>query len=134
MTLDARALGLVALVVGSPAAVGCAAGDTSPDLPAPEETVATAPEEPASPPGAAADAHPVHYYGPHPPPAPREERGAPPSPQHFWAPGFYRWNGRDHVWTPGSWIPRRDGLDYVAPHWENVYSRYEYIPGRWFRR
>ena len=115
-----HALALVALGIGSP---GCKAGDAGPDLPAPEETVATAPEASAS----------VHYYGPRPPPAEREPHGVAPSPQHLWAPGFHRWDGRAHVWHPGGWYARREGLDYVAPHWENVYGRWEYIPGRWFR-
>jgi WXXGXW repeat (2 copies) len=74
----------------------------------------------------------VHYYAPHPPPAPHEDRVVAPGPGYFWAPGYFRWDGREHVWTPGTWSQRHEGLDYVAPHWENVYSRYEYIPGRWF--
>jgi hypothetical protein len=130
MTLAGRAVSLCAL------AAGCQAAPPSPDRPAPEETVASALVDDGqrvvttgeTPPAAPA----VHYYGPHPPPAPREDRGVAPGPGSFWAPGFFRWNGREHVWTPGGWQARREGLDYVAPHWENVYSRYEYIPGRWF--
>lgn len=114
----------MASVLGAVFAPGCRA-PRGPDLVAPEETVAAAPA--ASAPGGET----VHYYAPRPPPAPREDRGQPPSPRHFWAPGYHRWDGHQHVWHPGGWYERRDGLEYIAPHWEDIYSQWEYIPGRW---
>src|SRR5262245_49783762 len=92
------------------AAVGCRSTHQGPDPIAPEETVAGAPT--AGLPGVEG-ASTVHYYGPRPPPARREERGAAPSPRHFWSPGYHRWDGREHVWHPGGWYERRDGHEYI---------------------
>jgi len=63
-----------------------------------------------------------------------EVRGIAPSARHFWAPGYYRYNGREHVWVGGRWELRRDGFEFIGPHWVRRFGRFEYIPGRWIRR
>src|SRR4051812_22734086 len=32
-----------------------------------------------------------------------------------WAPGYWNWNGRDHVWSPGHWEQARPGYVYQRP-------------------
>jgi hypothetical protein len=140
MKLNGKLMMAVVMVVGSLAATGCStasASDTG--AVAPEETAATAPVENASatstPTGVEKDARFFHYYAPHAPPAARfEVRGGAPSARHFWAPGYYRYNGREHVWVAGRWELGRDGFEYVSPHWVRRFGRFEYLPGRWIRR
>lgn len=79
----------------------------------------------------APDPHAYRYVGPCPPPSPAEDRGKAPDKEHFWSPGYFRWTGREHVWVPGAWHPRREGLAYVAPHWEEWRRRWHFVPGYW---
>ena len=137
MKLNGKMMVAMVMVVGSLATAGCntaSAQDSGPV--APEETAVTAPVEGATTnPGVEKDARFFHYYAPFAPPAARfEVRGVAPSARHFWAPGYYRWNGREHVWVGGRWELRRDGLEFVGPRWERVGGRFEYLPGRWVRR
>jgi hypothetical protein len=139
MKLDARTLMVSMMMVGSLAAVGCskASSDASGDAVAPEETVAEAPvaSSDSASPGVEQDSRGFHYYAPRRPPAARfEERGRAPSERHFWAPGYHRWNGREHVWYNGRWEQRREGYEYVSPRWQESRGRWEYLPGRWVRR
>jgi hypothetical protein len=141
MKLNGKMMVAVAMMVGSLAAMGCSKADAQDSGPvAPEETAATAPVESTETVAANAasgvekDERRFHYYAPHAPPAARfEHRGFAPSERHFWAPGYYRWNGREHVWFGGRWELRREGFEYVAPHWQLVFGRWEYLPGRWVR-
>jgi hypothetical protein len=140
MKLNGKMMMAVVMMVGSLAATGCntaSAADTG--AVAPEETAATAPVDNSSSTSATAgvekDERFFHYYAPFAPPAARFElRGVAPSERHFWAPGYYRYNGREHVWVGGRWELRRDGFDFRAPHWVNRVGRFEYMPGRWVRR
>jgi WXXGXW repeat (2 copies) len=105
----------------------------------PEETAATATVDSgkanAANAGVEQDAVRFHYYAPHAPPALRfEVRGRAPSERHFWAPGYWRWNGREHVWMGGRWELRRDGYEYMGPRWFHRAGRWEYLPGHWVRR
>ena len=142
MKLNGRMMMVAVMVVGAVAATGCnKPSEPTSDAVAPEETVATAPtaDDTASPasasPGVEQDSFRFRYYAPRQPPAVRfEERGRAPSERHFWAPGYYRWNGREHVWYNGRWEQRREGYAYFSPRWERRATRWEYIPGRWVRR
>ena len=140
MKLNGSMLVAVTMMVGALAATGCSkpSADASADAVAPEESVADAPvkDEAANAltPGVEQDARGFHYFAPHGPPAARfEERGRAPSERHFWAPGYYRWNGHEHTWYGGRWEQRREGYDYMSPRWENVHSRWAYRPGYWHR-
>jgi len=142
MKLDGKAMLVAAMMVASMAATGCstAAAQTDAQV-APEETAATAPVEnevgaaTSAVGGVEKDARAFHYYAPHGPPAGRfEARGVAPSARHFWAPGYYRWNGREHLWVGGRWELGRPGYEYVGPRWHHVLGRWEYRPGRWNRR
>jgi hypothetical protein len=140
MKINGKLMMAVVMVVGSLAATGCStasAADTG--LVAPEETAATAPVENDSAANATngieKDARSFHYYAPHAPPAARFEfAGRAPSVRHFWAPGYYRYNGREHVWVGGRWELRRDGFEFIGPRWVRRFGRFEYLPGRWVRR
>ena len=138
MKINGKLMMALVMVVGSLAATGCStasAADTG--AVAPEETPATASVEntASTAGGVEKDARFFHFYAPFAPPAARFEiRGVSPSARHFWAPGYYRYNGREHVWVAGRWEVRRDGFAFVAPHWVRRFGRFEYIPGRWVRR
>ncbi|APR85852.1 Lipoprotein, putative [Minicystis rosea] len=138
MKLNGKAMVAAVMMLGSMAVIGCNAPVDAGDAIAPEETAATAPvEEQAA--GVEQNAlrfhYGVHYYAPHAPPAMRHETpGRAPSARHFWAPGYWRWNGYQHVWIGGRWEARRDHLEYVGPRWSNVGRRWEYVPGHWIRR
>jgi hypothetical protein len=148
MKLNGKMMVAVAMILGATATVGCnAPADLGDGAVAPQETPATAPVEKdsaaqtAQTPGVEQDAlrffgsFGPHYYAPIAPPAVRYEvPGRAPSARHFWAPGYYRWNGREHVWIGGRWEARRDGFEYVGPRWEHRFGRFEYLPGRWVRR
>jgi hypothetical protein len=104
MKLNGKAMVAVAMMVGVLGAAGCAKQDAQDTgLVAPEETAATATVEGATGnAGVEQDARFFHYYAPKAPPALRfEVRGRAPSERHFWAPGYWRWNGREHVWFGG---------------------------------
>jgi hypothetical protein len=137
MKLNGKMMVAVAMILGSLATAGCSTAQADDaGLVAPEETAATAPvENAAQSAGVEKDSRFFHFYAPFAPPAARIEiRGDAPSARHFWAPGYYRYNGREHLWVAGRWELRRDGFDFMAPHWVRRARRFEYIPGRWVRR
>ena len=139
MKLNGKSMVAVVMMVASVAAAGCntaSAQDAGPV--APEETVATAPvvnDAASAVNGVEKDERGFHFYAPHAPPAGRfEVRGVAPSARHFWAPGYYRWTGREHVWVGGRWELGRAGYEYAGPRWQHNFGRWEYLPGRWVRR
>src|SRR5262245_36399397 len=116
MKLNGKILVTVAMMVGSAAmATGCARSNDAQPV-APEESVQNAPVENESATTESADTNAnalrigfgfgfnrgfgrTHYYAPYAPPAARYEvRGVAPSARHFWAPGYYRWDGRRYMW------------------------------------
>ena len=138
MKLNGKMMMAMVMVVGSLAATGCStamAEDTG--AVAPEETAATAPVENTTNAtnGIEKDSLRIRFFAPIAPPAARfEVRGIAPSARHFWAPGYYRYNGREHVWVAGRWEVRRNGFEFIGPHWVRRFGRFEYIPGHWVRR
>jgi hypothetical protein len=140
MKINGKTMTAVVMMLGSLAAAGCStasAQDTG--AVAPEETPATATVDNQSASNATSGVEKnyfgIRFYAPIAPPAARFEiRGVAPSAGHFWAPGYYRYNGREHVWVGGRWELRRDGFEFIGPHWGRRFGRYEYIPGRWVRR
>ena len=140
MQLNGKMMVAVVMMVGSLAAAGCSTASASDSGPvAPEETAAMAPVDDgtatSTTAGVEKDERVFHYFAPHGPPAARVEfRGVAPSARHFWAPGYYRYNGREHVWVGGRWELRREGFEFIGPHWVNPLGRFEYLPGRWVRR
>jgi WXXGXW repeat (2 copies) len=67
------------------------------------------------------------------PPAPRVVEVPPPRPGFVWAPGYYRWDGHQHVWVDGRFIRERRGSHWVPEHWNEHHGRYHFEPGHWER-
>ena len=68
------------------------------------------------------------------PPAPRFETVPPARHGYVWAPGYWRWDGRRHVWVGGTWIRARPGYRYVQPRWERgPRGDWHMRPYRWDR-
>jgi predicted small secreted protein len=67
------------------------------------------------------------------PPAPRVVEVPPPRAGFVWAPGYYRWDGRQHVWVDGRWLRERRGSHWVPEHWNERHGRYHFEPGHWAR-
>jgi WXXGXW repeat (2 copies) len=67
------------------------------------------------------------------PPAPRVMVAPPPRPGFVYAPGYWRWNGRAHVWHEGYWVRERRGYHYVPDAWVARGPHYRYQRGHWER-
>lgn len=72
-----------------------------------------------------------------PPPPVRYEVVPAPRAGYVWAPGHWRWDGHQHVWSAGVWVPERVGYRYVPDRWErymdNGHERWRYHTARWDR-
>jgi hypothetical protein len=76
------------------------------------------------------------YYGVEvavaPPPA-RVVELPPPRVGYVWAPGYWNWNGHQHVWAEGRWLQERRGQHWVPEHWDQHNGRYRLAKGHWER-
>jgi hypothetical protein len=151
MKLNGSTLLVVAMMAGAMGAMGCKSGgdkvkDTGNAAAAQDESKATPEDNPDTAPategatvngyapGVERDARFYTYWAPRAPPALRvETRGVAPSPGHWWRPGYYGWNGHDHVWYGGRWYAPRAGYTYYGPRWHSVGGRWGYYPGHWHR-
>ena len=52
---------------------------------------------------------------------------------YVWAPGYWRWNGHEHVWIEGGWLPERRGEHWVPDRWEERGGRWQFEEGHWAR-
>ena len=52
---------------------------------------------------------------------------------YVWAPGYWRWNGRQHVWVDGRYMRERRGYRWHPAHWEARGGRYHFEQGHWER-
>ena len=52
---------------------------------------------------------------------------------YVWAPGYWRWNGREHVWADGRWLRERRDWHWVGARWEERGDRWHFEEGRWER-
>ena len=50
-----------------------------------------------------------------------------------WAPGYWNWNGRRHVWVPGHRQRTRHGHYYQQPQWQQDGERWQFNRGGWRR-
>jgi hypothetical protein len=71
------------------------------------------------------------------PPPVRVEVVPAPRAGFIWAPGYWGWNGAQHVWIEGRWIEARPGQYWVPEHWEHHAEargeHWHFAPGRWER-
>jgi len=70
-----------------------------------------------------------------PPPPARVEVVPAPRPGYVWAPGYWAWEGRRHVWREGRWIGERHGYHWVPGHWAEHQgprgARWHFEAGHW---
>jgi hypothetical protein len=57
-----------------------------------------------------------------------------PSARHFWVHGYWAWNGRAHVWVPGSYVVERRGYEFHESRWEEAHGHWRFHRGGWHRR
>src|SRR5690242_12354171 len=50
---------------------------------------------------------------------------------YVWTPGYWRWNGREHVWVDGRWMRERSGSIWVPAHWEERGDKWHFEQGHW---
>jgi hypothetical protein len=67
------------------------------------------------------------------PPAPRVVVVPPPRVGWEWAPGYWRWDGHQHVWVEGRWLHARPGFHWVGEHWVEHHGHYRFVQGHWAR-
>jgi hypothetical protein len=67
-----------------------------------------------------------------PPPPVVERMGPPMQPGWVWVGGYYRWNGRRYIWTPGHWVaPPRPRAVWVPGRWVPRAGGWVWMPGSW---
>lgn len=52
---------------------------------------------------------------------------------YVWAPGYWNWNGKRHVWTAGHWEPARTGQVYEPAEWRQDGDKWKFKRGEWKR-
>jgi len=67
------------------------------------------------------------------PPPPRVEVVPAPRPGFIWAPGFWDYRGRAHVWVPGHFVRARPGYHWVPDRWDPRGPRWHHERGHWER-
>jgi hypothetical protein len=67
------------------------------------------------------------------PPPVRIVEAPPPRVGFAWAPGYWNWNGHEHVWAEGRWLPERRGQHWVPERWEQHNARWRLAQGHWER-
>jgi hypothetical protein len=66
------------------------------------------------------------------PPAPRSEPVPPARMGFVWAPGFWRWDGHQHVWEAGHWEKDHPGHHWVPAAWTpGPGGHYRFAEGHW---
>lgn len=82
---------------------------------------------------ASANAQVVVRIGP--PPPRREVIVTRPGAHHVWVAGYHRWDGRQYVWTPGTWVvpPQPYYHRWVAGHWRRAPGGWVWVEGHWAR-
>lgn len=52
-------------------------------------------------------------------------------PGYYYAPGYWRWDGKRHIWTPSRWIVDRPGYSWVPDGWEKHGTKWHFAKGYW---
>ena len=65
------------------------------------------------------------------PPPPRVEYVPAPRPGYVWAPGYWDWNGRRHVWVRGHYLRGRGHSQWVPDRWDRRGDRWYHERGHW---
>jgi hypothetical protein len=49
-----------------------------------------------------------------------------------WQPGYWRWNGHEHIWTEGHYVARpRPRAEWIPGRWEQRPRGWVYVQGHW---
>lgn len=75
----------------------------------------------------------VDVYSRTAPPSPREERVPAARRGYVWAPGYWNWQGKKHVWVKGSYVHERRGYTYRPHEWVERDGRWQLKRGGWDR-
>jgi hypothetical protein len=67
------------------------------------------------------------------PPPPRVVEFPAPRAGYVWAPGYWNWNGHEHVWAEGRWMAERPGYRWAPDHWEQHNGHWRLAKGHWER-
>ncbi len=68
------------------------------------------------------------------PPALRVEvMPPPPSAEHFWIAGHWRWENNRFAWVAGRWELHRPGFVWVPEHWLHAGAEWHFAGGHWQR-
>ncbi len=71
-------------------------------------------------------------YMPKPPDPPNVAApGAPPSPDTFYIPGHWEWNGSAYLWRSGYWARVQPNYVWIAAHYHWTPGGYIYVAGYW---
>lgn len=65
------------------------------------------------------------------PPAQRYEHAPHPRRGYLWAPGYWGWDGRAHVWFGGHWEAERPGFRFIEARWVLVGGEWMFYPSYW---
>lgn len=65
-----------------------------------------------------------------PPPA-RVEVVPAPQAGYVWTPGYWSWDGYQHIWIDGHLIEDQPGYRWVPGRWDHNDRHYRFEPGRW---
>ena len=65
------------------------------------------------------------------PPDPRVEVVPAPRLGYVWAPGYWAWRGRHHVWMEGHWVRARAGYRWEPDVWVSEGGRWRFNRGHW---
>jgi hypothetical protein len=67
------------------------------------------------------------------PPPLRVETMPPPRAGFVWAPGYWDYRGRNHVWVRGRWVRERRGYHWVPDRWNQRGPHWHHERGHWER-
>ena len=67
------------------------------------------------------------------PPAPQYEVVPTVAPGYVWAPGYWGWTGKRHIWVRGRAILQREGYRWEPDRWEQRDRTYYRAAGHWER-
>ncbi len=66
-----------------------------------------------------------------PPPEPISELDIGERPNFILSPGYWMWNGKNHVWQHSRWVEKREGYVWVPDQWQQRGNKWHLAPGHW---
>ena len=66
-----------------------------------------------------------------PPPEPIYELDLGEREDHILSPGYWMWNGKQHVWMHARWIEKREGFVWVPDQWQRRGDKWYLAAGHW---